>query len=226
MAALDLYWFDLDVAAELRAAWRTWLSPEERARADRYLMPQHGERYLAAHAQLRWLLAERLGCEPGELAFELGEQGKPRVRGAALHFNLSHSGRWGLVGIHAEQELGVDIEGERPAMDGLGLAQRFFTPAETAWLRAQPPVQRPRAFARLWTCKEAWLKADGRGLALSLQSIEVSFGAAGAELRRLDAPEQVWFVCELKLAPGYAAAAVLAAPPGAVRVQRWAPPAG
>ncbi|HVA64835.1 MAG TPA: 4'-phosphopantetheinyl transferase superfamily protein [Terriglobales bacterium] len=226
MAALDLYWFDLDVAAGLQAAWRAWLAPEERARADRYLLPRHGERYVAAHAQLRWLLAQRLRGAPRELEFELGVQGKPRVRGARLHFNLSHSGPWGLVGIAADQEVGVDIEGERPAMDGVGLAQRFFTPAETAWLREQPAEQRARAFARLWTCKEAWLKADGRGLALSLRRIEVSFAGAGAELRSLDdAPGQTWFVREFDLVPGYAAAAVLPAAPSAVTVQRLAPPA-
>lgn len=213
MASLDLYWFDLDVEAELRAAWRAWLAPEERARADRYLLARHGERYVAAHAQLRWLLAQRLGSAPRELEFELGVQGKPRLRGARLHFNLSHSGPWGLVGIAADQELGVDIEGERPAMDGIGLAQRFYTPAETAWLREQPAEQRARAFARLWTCKEAWLKADGRGLALSLRRIEVSFAGAGAELHSLDAPGQDWFVREFDLVPGYAAAAVLSAAP-------------
>src|SRR6185312_8080808 len=64
IAPLDAYWFPLDASAERCAGWRAWLSPAELRRADRFLDPAHGARYVAAHAHLRWLLAQRLAASP------------------------------------------------------------------------------------------------------------------------------------------------------------------
>lgn len=219
MAELTVYWFELKAPAAQRAAWRVWLSAEERARADRYLNPAHGERYLTAHAQLRWILAQRLGCLPGSLRFERESSGKPRLAGHNLHFNLSHSGTLGLLGVHSSLALGVDIEAERPR-NFLGLAQRYFSASEQAWLAAQPESAREHAFARLWTCKEAWMKADGRGLAV-LRQPEAELEGTAAQLRALG---RAWWVCELETAPGYAAAVVLAEAPGGITVTPLPPP--
>lgn len=210
MAALDLFWFDLDAPAEQLEAWRALLSPGERQRAERFLNPEHGRRFTVAHARLREILGRHLGRAPESLAFEFGPQGKPTLAGGGIHFNLSHSGNVGLVGLHPA-ELGVDVEAERPHLDGLGLARRFFTPRETAWLEALPPAARPRGFARLWTCKEAWIKADGRGLALPLDQVEVAFSPAA--LRSLETPPRAWFLREIELRPGFAAAVVQDRPP-------------
>jgi 4'-phosphopantetheinyl transferase len=226
VATLDLYWFALDVAPEAVAAMRSLLSEHERGRADRYVKPEHGLRYTVAHAQLRALLASRLGIAPQAVRYERGEHGKPRLPGTPLHFNLSHSGGYGLIGVH-DRELGVDIEAERPHLNALGLAGRYFNAAETAWLRGLADHERPRGFSRLWTCKEAWMKADGRGLALPLRWLEVHLAAApGADSARLletEPPHRPWFARELELTPGYAAAVVEAEALPEIRVARLEP---
>lgn len=219
MAGLTVYWFELKASTAQRAAWRAWLSPEERACTDRYLNPVHGDHYLAAHAQLRWVLGQRLGCLPGSLRFERESSGKPRLAGHGLQFNLSHSGTLGLLGVHPSLPLGVDIEAERPR-DFLGLAQRYFTASEQAWLAAQPESRRGHAFARLWTCKEAWMKADGRGLEV-LRQPEAQFEGGAAQLRALG---RRWWVRELATTPGYAAAVVLPEAPGGLTVRPLPPP--
>lgn len=226
MAALELYWFDLDAPGAAADACRAWLNAEERARAARLLVPLHGARFLSARAHLRCLLASRMGCAPAEVAFRYGMQGKPRLAGdpPPLHFNLSHSGQFGLIGLHRSRELGVDIEADRPRLDNLGLARRFFTPREAAWLAALPESERAAGFGRLWTCKEAWMKSDGRGLVLPLRMVEVTWGAAGAELCALAPPPRRWWVRELDLAPGYRAAAVMAEAPETVTLARWTEP--
>lgn len=217
MTELALYWFALAAVAAQRRAWEPWLSAEERARAARYLNPAHGERYLAAHAHLRWVLAQALGCGPAEVEFRRGAHGKPELAGAGPRFNLSHSGGMGLIGLHPRLELGVDIEAER-ARNFTGLAGRFFTRGEQAWLADQADTA--HAFARLWTCKEAWMKADGRGLAvLRRPEVRRSGGVV-----RVAALGRDWWTLELDLEPGYAAAAVLAAAPDGISVKKLAPP--
>lgn len=225
MAELELYWFELAAPPELADVWRGWLSQDEQVRAQRFSLPLHRQRFAAARAQLRWLLAQRLGCEPGEVKFGLGPHGKPNLspRPPAFHFNLSHSGDLALVGLHPTAELGVDLERDRPQMDGMGLARRFFTQREAAWLAALPPEERAAGFGRLWTCKEAWMKSDGRGLALPLHQVEVSFSAKPTELRAVAPPRTAWWVEELEVAPGYRAAVVMAAAPESFRLQALTP---
>lgn len=226
MAELELYWFSLAVPPALAPEWQGWLSREEQARAARYSLPLHRERFLAARAQLRWILAQRVGCRPGEVSMTLGPQGKPELapHQHVCHFNLSHSGDLALVGVHSDSELGVDIERDRPQTDGMGLARRFFTPRETAWLAALAPEERVAGFGRLWTCKEAWMKSDGRGLTLPLQQVEVSFAEGGAALNAVATPRRSWWVEELRIAPEYRAAVVMASAPQSSRLRHLPPP--
>jgi 4'-phosphopantetheinyl transferase len=216
MSPLALYWFRLDVDAAPDE--RSWLSPEERARAARFIVPMHGRRYQAAHIQLRRLLGRELGQPPAAIEFAFGSNGKPElVHSSSLHFNLSHSGDIGLIGISRERELGVDVEAERPTLDGLGIAHRFFTANETAWLAALAPVARVRGFCRLWTCKEAWMKSGGQGMSLPLDRAEVTLD--GAAPARLKVQGDELFVRELDLLPGYCAAVVMARAPESLTLE-------
>ncbi len=220
---VEVFGLRLDVEAARRARWLHWLSAHERARVERYVDPLHGARYLAAHAQLRWLLGERLGLAPETLAFERAAQGKPHLAGRPLRFNLTHCREFGMVALHPTLEVGVDIEWIEAQRGWLALARRFFTGGESAWLAGLAPEAQARAFCRLWTCKEAWMKADGRGLGAGLRSVEVGLGEGHApELR--GAPG--WRGRELAPPPGFAGAVVWASAGGdepEVRLT-WLPP--
>ncbi len=221
--AVEVFGLQLDVDAARRARWSAWLSAHERARVARYVDARHGERYLAAHAQLRWLLGRRLGVTPEAIEFERATKGKPFLPGLPLRFNLSHCREFALVALHPRLEVGVDLEWIAARRDWLALARRFFTPGESDWLAARPAEDQARAFCRLWTCKEAWMKADGRGLGAGLRTVAVHLGD------RL-APELTgapgWRARELAAPPDYAAAVVWAAQPEEPEVKlAWlAPP--
>jgi len=127
---------------------------------------------------VRALLAAYLTVAPETLRFERGEHGKPRLAG--LQFNLSHTGNALLLGVSRHIELGVDLESAtRPVRSVAELARRWFAPGEAQALAALPETVQAHAFLRLWTCKEAVLKASGAGISSGLERVEFELSGAG-----------------------------------------------
>jgi 4'-phosphopantetheinyl transferase len=91
-----------------------------------------------------------------------------------IRFNTSHSHEKALVACSRGREVGIDIEWIRQDLQVDDLANRFFSAGENETLRAIPADRRHLAFLRCWTCKEAYVKAVGRGLSLDLKSFDVS----------------------------------------------------
>jgi len=129
-------------------------------------------------APLKALLAAYLDVEPDALSLVDDAHGRPHLAGRhGLHFNWSHSGSHAMVAVaRALPALGVDIEQRRARPRVLELARRFFAEREHAALQQLPPIDRNDAFLRLWTAKEAVLKAHGRGLAYGLERVEFAVG--------------------------------------------------
>lgn len=115
------------------------------------------------HAMMRVLLAERMALLPRALRLIRDARGKPRFADTdESHFNLSHSASYGALALSAVP-VGVDIEYPRGA-DYRRLAQRLF-PYEAGQLQHSAVMGADKlSFARLWTAKEAYVKAVGSGL--------------------------------------------------------------
>ncbi len=147
------------------------LSPEERARADRFPRPPDRARFVVAHGLLRLLVGHYLGADPVEIRFGRGPHGKPFLAGqegpGGLRFNLSHSGDVVLWAFTRGREVGVDVERVRPRRDLSRLAERALPPARAAALRGLKPEDQARAFFVAWSRKEAYLKARGEGLGVT-----------------------------------------------------------
>lgn len=127
---------------------------------------------------LRRVLAWYLGDDAESLRFEEEEHGRPVMRSpgsAGLRFNWSHSGERALVAVALSVQPGIDLEyrGGR-TRDVLALARRFFAGTEAAFLERCDATERMLGFFRLWTAKEALLKAHGRGLAFGMDRVAVS----------------------------------------------------
>ena len=127
-----------------------WLSPEEAARAARFHFDKHRRAFVFGRAALRGLLGGYLGMQPAELRFAYGPQGKPSLAGAKrpLRFNVSNSGNLAAYAFTLDCEIGVDVEQHRPLHDMQGIAERFFSPDETAELLEHPDAERTAAFFR------------------------------------------------------------------------------
>jgi 4'-phosphopantetheinyl transferase len=210
----------LDAPSERVEQLRASLSEDELKRADRFRMEVHRRRFAVGRGFLRALLASHLGAAPDELRFAYGPQGKPRLEGPGryLRFNLSHSRDLALAAISRGIEVGVDLEKIRSQVDLEGIARRFFSPAEAADLLARPEAERPLAFFRCWTRKEAFIKAKGGGLSIPLSDFRVTLGSdEGAALVEVDwDPGEMrrWRLLAFSPAPEFAAAIVAANRPG------------
>lgn len=188
---VDILGVRLDAPAETSAELWQLLSRDERERAEKFRYAKDRQHYVIARATLRKLLAERLRIVPEAVEFVETEYGKPKlasVHGAAdAEFNLSHSGSLALYAFASGRAVGVDVELIREVPDADDLAERFFSPAEIASLKALPHEERSLAFLACWTRKEALIKALGLGLSCPLNAFDVTIDPnAPAAITRLD----------------------------------------
>ena len=219
----------LDPASVSIPAFRKTLTPDELARAERYRFPNGRDRFVICRAALRAILGLYLRVHPGHLRFSANSYGKPVLAGvhrsSALRFNVSHSGDLALLAVGCAREVGVDLERLRPGRAGerMRLAERFFSPAEAAGLRALPEDERDDAFLVCWTRKEAYIKAVGRGLSLPLSMFEVTVSpkAAAALQRTAWNPQDAsrWLLRDLNPGPGYVG--TIAVEGGGWRLRHW-----
>jgi 4'-phosphopantetheinyl transferase len=136
----------------------------------------------------RWLLRQGLANTsslPPERCLPVDGRPKRAVNPEGRYLSLSHS--HGLCAVATDtRPLGIDIEPSQRRPDWVAVARRWFSPIEQEWLfRADDPF----SFLKVWTLKEAWLKATGRGIAGNLQTLEVrnQFELYG------DQPDNTWF---------------------------------
>lgn len=196
------------------------ISPEEGARAARFIFARDRARFIVAHAALRFILAPYTDQRPAALVIGVAEKGKPYLaEHPRVRFNLSHSGSYAMVAVALDHDVGVDIEHIRPERPGDAIAERFFAPAEVRDLNATPESSRAAAFFNCWSRKEAYIKARGLGLAIPLDSFAVSLGEV-AELRAAEDRER-WSMCALLAPTGYAAALVAEGSGWRVRQMDW-----
>lgn len=222
-ADLRLWWVDLEAYAD--AVPIAELETSDNAQANRMAFDQDALRLLASRHVLRWLVAETLGRSPGQLVIEADTLGKPHLADGAVRFNVSHSGRFGLVGISREWEVGVDVEVVRPVPEVEALARDHFTGLEFAEWCSAGPAQRDRRFLECWTRKEACAKALGTGLLLRPVLIEVgcAAGVRIASIRPGGPPCEVT-VCSLQPSVEAVAAAAVATKEAAEVARRASSP--
>jgi len=120
------------------------------------------------------LLSRYLDCSPAELPLHYSATGKPELRPPTFDFSISHTQDRLVVLLSLEGPVGIDLESLHRQLPWQKLAERFFCPEEAATLAAAPSDEaRRQAFLRLWTRKEAFVKATGKGIADQLKTFRV-----------------------------------------------------
>lgn len=155
-----------------------FLPPWRRERTERLKHPPARQESLAAGLLLDHVM-DRWGVSPWEPVTTL-PAGKPVFAGREdMWFSLSHSGRYALCAV-SNLPVGADVQLMRPV--NLSMARRLH-PQERDWLSRQAEEEREDAFFRLWTRKEAWVKAVSEERMLSLSETDVIHRLPGLSFR-------------------------------------------
>ncbi|MCR8944447.1 4'-phosphopantetheinyl transferase superfamily protein [Streptomyces sp. OUCMDZ-4982] len=204
--------FRLDLPSPEVESLAGLLDVRERARLETLRSADHRRRFTVAHARARQVLGERLGLPTVRVRFRFGPHGKPGLDGDAetrrLRFSLTHSGELAVVALSLGREVGVDVERLDPSRDPVRFAARWFPPDESAWVAGVAAPDRLRGCLRLWTRKEACVKATGGRL---VQGLALPVGTA-PHPRTVDGPPGFpgpWTVMDLPAGPAHVGAVAL-----------------
>jgi 4'-phosphopantetheinyl transferase len=213
-AIVIVRWIMFEPGSVALAALWPLLDASEQARADRFHLATDRDSYVLAHALLRAMLSCMAGIAAADLRFRTAKNGKPALDAAQsqpdLHFSLSHTRGLAACAVGRPYALGIDAEAWRvPAP--IELAARYFAPTEAQLVAEQEPTERPSTFYRLWTLKEAYLKAIGQGLAAPLDSFAFSLDPVTITVA---APDHMaaWYFAEFRPGPAHSLALAVRSP--------------
>jgi len=179
MPFIDVWLGRLPLEPAILQQFTRLLDHQEQETAGTYKNLLMQQKYIAVRGLLRLTLARYLAVEPVFLQFVRGEYGKPGLIGYRLSFNLSHTADSLAIAVSDLETVGVDIESIQPRKGLHDIARRSFSAQEFGAWRTMTQAQQIHAFYKVWTQKEAFVKAVGRGIALGLERCEVDLSAGG-----------------------------------------------
>jgi len=157
---------DKEHVAEWLDAVEAVLSAEELSKYRAIRHPKSRQSYLTAHAMLRSVLSKYVDRPALEWQFTRGEHGKPSLSQVGdlpdIRFNLTHTEGLCACVVSLSGDCGIDVERHDAVHRFEAVSQRMFADEESRFLLDHDFDA--AMFYRLWTLREAYVKALGLGL--------------------------------------------------------------
>lgn len=151
---------------------------------------------------LRNVLVQELGIAETSIKIEIDSQRKPFLKGGKRHFNLSHSGSMVVIATD-DVPIGIDVEYVQPLDDLEHLIVNFSQEEQQAY-QSMIPEQRIDFFYDLWTLKESYIKAVGKGLSYGLDSFTLTISEKEIHLSKETGPvDTAWYFKRYMFGPKY-----------------------
>ena len=170
---------------------RKLLSNDETKKADRYRFAKDSNSYIISR---------------GSINISYTEFGKPFIENSKINFNLSHSGDWCFIAVSLIKDIGIDIEKVRKIEDVLKIADRYFAINEYEHIKNFDSTEQINEFFRIWTLKEAFIKAIGEGLSFPLKNFSVISDKSDSPVLNLfenKDESELWKLDSLECQKGY-----------------------
>jgi 4'-phosphopantetheinyl transferase len=186
------------------------LSSDELESADKLKFTIDREHFILRHYYLRLILGKYCNCQPHELMFRYNSCKKPYIsipEYKEILFNMSSSGDLMIVGLGWHNDIGIDIEKVHEFYNLENISADYFSLQELNYFNGES--DRTKAFFKIWTRKEAIIKAMGQGLYYPLKSfcVEVSPSGDYEHMTIVNNPSEskLWRTSELNTSDGYIA---------------------
>lgn len=149
----------------------TYVSDDKRERINRYRIKSTAQQSLISDVLVRSVIHRKLHLDNTEICFGKNQYGKPFLIGNEdFHFNVSHSNEWVVCAV-SDVPVGIDVEKIKPT--DYGISERFFSEEEHNYIIRKEGQQKLDSFYDLWTLKESYIKAIGKGLHMSLKDFSI-----------------------------------------------------
>ncbi|TKH96149.1 4'-phosphopantetheinyl transferase family protein [Bacillus cereus] len=147
------------------------VSADKRRKIESYVNKEDSYRSLLGDVLIRSIICKKYKVLNQNIEYEYNKYGKPYWKGKSdFFFNISHSGDW-IVGITDNAPVGIDVEEIHNIK--LDFVSQFFSAMEVKNLNAKPYTERINHFYDIWTLKESYIKALGKGLSIPLDSFTI-----------------------------------------------------
>lgn|GEM_PF-6597552 len=205
----EVYVADITELICFYKTYETFLSVDEKESAFSLKKQSDTFAYIIRHGLLHFILSERLAIEPESVFIQHRQDGKPSLdpdrHPENITFSMSSSKNKVAIAIGEKIAIGIDIQFKEPIADYQGIAHRFFSSEEYAYIQHLPKNEIATAFYDCWVCKEAFIKAAG---IVPLESFAVSFWKEQPELIASSTPAHLkckWFFQRFAGGKDYAA---------------------
>jgi len=207
---LHVWCISLDELQQFLPVLRRNLSEDELSRSEMYHFQKDKNSFILRRSILRILISNYLEIDVRQIQFCCGKWGKPGIASnycnKPFNFNLSHSKNLLLYAFARKREVGIDIEHVRPIPEAAQIVESNFSNKEKKVFSELSEDLRKESFFRLWTRKEAFLKATGKGLDQSLDSVDATSSDGFLQIQKNEEISSNWHIEDLFPAPGFSAA--------------------
>ncbi len=224
---VHIWYADLNLSENLIQLMGNVLNQDEKDRAARFVRDEDRLHFIAARSILRNILSRYCHCAPENIQFNYNAKGKPFLNVEQMQldiqFNLSHSHGVALYAISLIENIGIDIEYNQRQIHPLDIAQRFFSNEEITLLSQLPASEQLTGFYKIWTRKEAYVKAIGEGISHPFDqfSVDLMNNKSKIKLNAAKGKLSEWTIYEILTDTKYSAALALPFDEPIIHYWRW-----
>ena len=189
------------------------LNEDELMKKSKYHFERDRIVYSTSRGILRILLHSYLNVDNDKIVFTYNEFGKPYLNDnqlEGLFFNTTHSKKFAMLAFNKNDEIGVDIEHINQNMIKDDISKNYFSPYEISEYSKVEKSRQADAFFKIWTRKEAYIKARGEGLSIPLDSFDITLDPELPKLLRSTTDQSIskWMLYNLEIHDEYCGALV------------------
>lgn len=209
--AVDLYEIHLPAFIQDTVRFYSYLSPEEKKRADDMYEQNRRSFFIISNGFRRVILSRYLSITPPEIQFRTNQYGKPYIcdnNPDGVAFNTSHSHEKLLVAICKNRDIGVDIQFESDNVPEMKIADRVFGPVDSSYLAKFTGEELHHEFFRIWALKEAYCKALGLGFSFPVENMPVMSTLCDGE-GAFSSEGSIWYAYRIQVQRDYRASVIV-----------------